>query len=68
MGFESNKDDVSLLYFVMKRNPGIEKSEILQRMATYSNKRENVKMHYEAYPVINPVFKKRQLMNVFGDV
>ena len=45
MGFDSNREDVSLLYFVMKRNPGIEKSEILQRMAAYSNKRENVKMH-----------------------
>ena len=66
MGFEQNRDQIAFLYFLMKRNPGLEHNQALQKMKHYSKKRVNTEMYWSMYPEQSPTFKRRELMNMYG--
>ena len=51
---------------MLKEHPGLDRSETLQKIQNYSNRRFNAQLYYREFPYDTPAFKRRVLMNNFG--
>ena len=59
LGLHETHHQVLMFHYIMRENPGMMRSETLQKMLTYSNKRHNHELYYKQMPVDSPSFKRR---------